>query len=92
MHPPQPKTLPIRILIEFYHNWWQYRHLDNIHLVHFNNLLENLRTEIEHIAGFLEVKVDNAAINTIARAAAFSSMKKNSRQLMGEGNWMIKRD
>jgi aryl sulfotransferase len=73
----------------FYHNWWHYRNLGNIHLVHFNNLLENLRFEIERIANFLEINVDNEAINTIAQATTFLSMKENSRELMGEGQWLI---
>jgi aryl sulfotransferase len=74
---------------EFYHNWWQYRNLDNIQLVHFNNLLGNLRSEIERIANFLEIDVDNEAINTIAQATTFSSMKENSKELMGDGKWLI---
>ena len=74
---------------EFYHNWWQYRDLDNIHLVHFNDLLGNIRSEIERIADFLEIEVDNAAIGTIAQATTFSSMKENSKQLMGKGSWLI---
>ena len=74
---------------EFYDNWWQYRELDNIHLVHFNNLLGNLRSEIEGIADFLEIEVDHETINNITEATTFSSMKENSKQLLGNGQWMI---
>jgi aryl sulfotransferase len=37
----------------------------------------------------LEINVDNEAINTIAQATTFLSMKENSRELMGEGQWLI---
>jgi aryl sulfotransferase len=74
---------------EFYDNWWPYRELDNIHLVHFNNLLGNLRSEIESIADFLEIEVDHETVNTITQATTFASMKENSQQLLGKGQWMI---
>lgn len=74
---------------EFYDNWWQYRELDNIHLVHFSNLLGNLRSEIESIADFLEIEVDQETIDTITQATTFASMKENSQHLMGKGQWMI---
>jgi aryl sulfotransferase len=57
--------------------------------VHFNNLLGNLRSEIERIANFLEIDVDNEAIKTIAQATTFASMKENSEELMGAGKWLI---
>ena len=42
-----------------------------------------------NIATFLELEVDNEAINTIAQATTFSSMKENSKELMGDGKWLI---
>jgi len=73
----------------FYQNWWQFRHLNNIHLVHFHNLLGHLRSEIARIANFLDIDVDHEAIETIAHATTFSSMKKKSQELMGDGKWLI---
>ena len=57
--------------------------------MHFNDLLGNIRSEIERIAVFLEIEVDSAAIDTIAQATTFSSMKENSKQLMGKARWLI---
>lgn len=74
---------------EFYHNWWRYKNLNNIHLVHFNNLLGNLESEIESIAQFLEIEIDQATAHYITKATTFSTMKENSKQLMGKANWMI---
>jgi len=73
----------------FYHNWWQYRDLDNILLVHFNDLLGDLRSEIERIAGFLEIEVDDVAIDTIAQATTFSSMKENAEHLLDHMSKLI---
>ena len=57
--------------------------------MHFNNLLGNLRSEIECVADFLEIEVDNETVNTITQSTTFSSMKESSKQLMGKGQWMI---
>jgi len=37
--------------------WWNYRHLPNILLVHYNDLLETLEVEIRRVADFLEIEV-----------------------------------
>ena len=73
----------------FYNNWWRYGDLENIHLVHFNNLLGNLKNEIIKIAGFLEIEINDVSAEEIAKATMFAAMKKNSRQLLGDGNWLI---
>jgi aryl sulfotransferase len=57
--------------------WWEYRDLDNILFVHFNDLLANLESEIGIIARFLGIEVDSRSIAQIAGAVQFSTMKKN---------------
>jgi aryl sulfotransferase len=57
--------------------------------VHFNHLLGDLRSEIERIANFLEIEVDDAAIDTIAQATTFSSMKENADRLLANMSMLI---
>lgn len=57
--------------------WWNFRHLKNILLVHFNDLLANLEGEIERIATYLEIEASTEAITTVAQAVTFSTLKKN---------------
>jgi len=62
--------------------WWDYRHLPNICLVHFNNLLSDLPSEIEHIADYLEIATTEDSVQKIADAVSFSSVKKDAETLM----------
>ena len=56
--------------------WWNYRHLDNILFVHFNDLLANLEQELRRIALFLEMKVSAESIANIAQGVRFSALKQ----------------
>jgi aryl sulfotransferase len=62
--------------------WWDYRHLPNILLVHYNDLLQNLHGEIRRIANHLNIQLSEALLASIADAVKFSSMKQNAEQLV----------
>ncbi len=66
--------------------WWEFRHLDNILFVHFNDLLVDLEGEIRRIAGFLDIEVSREAIPAISRAVSFSAMKAIADK-MNPGAW-----
>ena len=57
--------------------WWSIRHLPNVMLVHFAQLKENMPLEIEKIANFLEIDVDEDKWDTILEHCSFDYMKKN---------------
>ena len=56
-------------------SWWDYRHLPNIRLVHYNDLLADTETEIRGIAGFLGIDVPESAWPAIVEAVSFKQMK-----------------
>lgn len=58
--------------------WWNYRSLDNILFVHFNDLLANLAEEIGRVATFLEIEVSAESIAAIAQAVSFTTAKQNA--------------
>lgn len=58
--------------------WWDYRRLDNILFVHFNDLLAGLGAEIGRVAAFLEIEVSAGSIAAVAQAVSFSTMKQHS--------------
>ena len=62
--------------------WWEYRRLDNILFVHFNDLLADLSGEIGRIARFLSIESSEETIAEIARAVTFSAMKQKASQLL----------
>ena len=68
----------------FYHarSWWDYRHLPNILVVHYNDLLADLRGEIGRIADYLDIRLPGATLDTIADATTFSAMKSNAAHVL----------
>ena len=62
--------------------WWNYRHLPNILLVHYNDLLQNLQGEIRRIADYLNIQISEALLASVADAVKFSSMKQSAEQIV----------
>ena len=62
--------------------WWEFRHLPNILLVHYNDLLQDLTGEIRRLARYLDIDVSEALLSRIADAVTFRSMKRKAAQLV----------
>jgi aryl sulfotransferase len=60
--------------------WWNLRHQENICLIHYNDLKENLIKEIKKISDFLNIECNN--IEEIAKLVDFKTMKENSKILI----------
>lgn len=60
--------------------WWNYRHLPNLRLVHFNDLKSDLRGEIRQIADFLGIQVDDEKWDKIVTHCSFDYMKENAEK------------
>jgi aryl sulfotransferase len=56
--------------------WWDFRHLDNILFVHYNDMLSDLKGEIHRVAEFLNIALSDEEIADLARATSFSAMKQ----------------
>lgn len=63
--------------------YWDYKHLPNILLVHYNNLLSNPQGEIKRIADYVGVDTTDTQIDEIVELTSFSNMKENSDQIVG---------
>lgn len=57
-------------------SWWNYRHLDNILFVHFNDLLADRVGEIRRIATFLGIAVTDDALPSILHALDLPTMRE----------------
>ena len=66
-------------------SWWDYRHLDNILLVHFSDLLADLDGQIRRVAHFLEMKVPDDAWPVIVRNCSFEKMKAEAEWFAPRG-------
>ena len=62
--------------------WRDFKHLPNILMVHFNDLLENLAGEIQRIADYLEIDVSETMLAQIVHATTFSTMKQNAEKII----------
>ncbi|MEO1018490.1 MAG: sulfotransferase domain-containing protein, partial [Pseudomonadota bacterium] len=64
--------------------WWQARHQLNVLLVHYNDLKNDLATEISRIAEFLKISVPASLMPELIEAATFGNMRRDGDALMGE--------
>ncbi|MBA2484011.1 MAG: sulfotransferase domain-containing protein, partial [Nitrosomonas sp.] len=57
-------------------SWWNYRHLPNIQLFHYRDMLEDTEREIRRMAEYLEIDVPEHAWPGIIKAVSFNEMKR----------------
>lgn len=60
--------------------WWEYRNLDNILFVHYNDLRINLTNEIRRIADFLNITLSEPQARAIARGVSLDTMRQEAQQ------------
>ncbi len=70
--------------------WWEYRHLDNILFVHFNDLLADLSGEIRHIARFLDIDCSEQQLAEVTHAVTFATMKQKAAHLLPRRETLFK--
>ena len=63
--------------------WWAVRHLENVLLVHYNDLQADLEGEMRRVAGHIGVEVADEAWPELVEAARFESMKGDAVRLLG---------
>jgi aryl sulfotransferase len=63
-----------------HHNqsWWEYRGLDNILLVHYNDLLSNLQGELRRLADFLDIDASDSELASIVPQVSLESMRREA--------------
>ena len=59
-------------------SWWDYRHLPNIRLINYANMLEDTPGAIWELAAYLEIEVSDERVAAIAETVSFANMKANS--------------
>jgi len=69
-------------------SYWDFRHLPNLLLVHYNDLKADLDGQMRRISRFLDVPIDEQKLPTLVDAATFASMKRDAH-LLGPEMGMI---
>jgi aryl sulfotransferase len=68
---------------DYYRTWFDARHLPNLKLIHFANLLADLPGQIEGIAEFLGVDLAPDAVHAIADHCSFANMRRLALERSG---------
>lgn len=64
--------------------FWNYRHLPNIKMLHFNDLLADLDGQMRDVAAFLEIDVPEALWPDVVKRCTFAEVKKDPSKVVGE--------
>ena len=64
-------------------SWWGFRHLENVLLVHYNDLQADLDAEMRRVAAHVGIDVDEESWPVLVEAARFESMKGRGVELLG---------
>jgi aryl sulfotransferase len=66
--------------LRHFQGWWEARHLPNILLVHYADLLANTPAQIRRIADFLEVAATDEQIKQIALQTSLTAMRTRAEE------------
>jgi aryl sulfotransferase len=63
-----------------HHNqsWWDFRHLDNILFLHYAEMLAGPAAEIRRIAAFLEITIDDQALDGMVAQTSLPAMRQRA--------------
>ena len=62
-------------------SWWNYRHLDNILLVHYNDLLADLPGELKRVADFLNIPITDEMIAALLPELTLDALRNVAETL-----------
>jgi len=72
--------------------WWEYRHLPNILMVHFEDLLKDTDGEMRRISEYLGIPVNEDIWQDLVDGVSFDSMKSNAKNMAPGGSQDIWKD
>lgn len=62
-------------------SFWPHRHLENVLLVHYNDMKTDLAGEMRRIAEFCRIDVEDRSWEAIVDGARFETMKRDARKI-----------
>jgi aryl sulfotransferase len=92
-HWERPKTNDLReYYLEWFNNegfplwpfwenirsWWEIRNLPNVHLIHYQNLKDDMEGHMREMAAFLEFEIDESKWDLMLEHCSFDYMKENA--------------
>lgn len=77
-------------ILHLFKTYWNFRHLDNVHLFHYSDMKRDLKGAIRAMAEATATDLDEARLDVFAQAGSFEHMKANAEQFApesGTGMW-----
>ncbi|MCG8418716.1 MAG: sulfotransferase domain-containing protein [Proteobacteria bacterium] len=78
-----------------FNSFWAYRHLHNVFFLHYADMLNDLRAEMQRLAHFLQVPLDETTCARLVDAASIEHFRHNASQYAPDthlDNWKRDRD
>jgi aryl sulfotransferase len=66
-------------------SYWEFRHLPNLLVVHYNDLKADLEGQMRRIAAFLEIEVTESEWPALVEAATFDAMRAEAMRQEADG-------
>ncbi len=66
-------------------SWYEIRNLPNVYLIHFENLKKSLKVQIQLLAAFLDIPIDESKLGIILKHCSFEYMKKHATKIVPLG-------
>ena len=77
-----PPNVPDFDILHHARTFWDFRHLPNIHLLHYSDMKADLGGQMRRLADALGIRVDTALWPELVAAAGFEAMKENADTLV----------
>ncbi len=62
--------------------WWEFRHLPNIHLIHYNDLRSDLEGQMRALAAYLDIEVPEERWPSVVHECQFETVKTNPEKVL----------
>ncbi len=66
-------------------SWWEHRSEPNVHLLHYQDMLDDLEGRMRRLADFLGISVDARLWPDLVRACTFAEMKAKGHEIWDSG-------
>jgi len=77
-----------------YHNlatWWQYKHLPNVLVFHYENMKKNPEKMLREFANFLEIEIVEDNLQRILSQISMEWMKEHETQVLGQASALFEK-
>jgi aryl sulfotransferase len=80
---------PYWSLLHHAKTWWEFRHLPNVELLHYNDLRADLEGQMRGLAAYLEIDVPEERWPGVVHACQFETVKANPEKVVDGMHHMV---